>query len=207
MKFDRSLDEVLGARSKLALLRLLARTRGEHTGRELARLVELDAKTCHAALRKLARQGVVEMRRAGKAILYRLNSRHVLVTRMLRPLFEREASVLSEYGRDLRRRIGTPLVSMILFGSVLRREERATSDVDLVLVVSGANAVRRAEEAVDRAAGELASLYGNPPQVIVYDRADFRRKAGTGDGFVTEVLRSGRVLEGKPIAEVLKNVS
>jgi hypothetical protein len=41
----------------------------------------------------------------------------------------------------------------------------------------------------------------------VIDRESFRRKAEKGDALVAEVLRTGRVLSGKPISEVLKHVS
>ncbi len=207
MKFDRPLDEVLGTRSKVALLRLLVRTRGEHTGSELARQVSLDVKTCHTALQELAEQGVIGYRRAGAAILYRLNDRHFLVEELLQPLFERESGSVAEYAKDLAERVKAPLVALILFGSVVRKEERAKSDVDLVWVVPGAMAVRPTEDKVDRTASELAVRYGNPPQVIVIDRDAFRRKSETGDSFVSEVLRTGRVLRGKPLAEILKHVS
>lgn len=207
MKFDRPLDEVLGARSKVALLRLLVQTRGEHTGRELARLVDLDAKTCHTSLQALAREGVIEHRKAGTAILYRLNETHVLVEDLLVPLFDRESTFLAEYAKDLRSHLKASVVSLVLFGSVARREERSKSDVDLVVIVSNPSGAIKAEEAVDRAAVHLSTRYGNPPQVIVYDRDSFRRKARAGDGFISEVLRTGRVLEGKSLAEVLRNVS
>lgn len=207
MKFDRPIDDLLGARSKVALLRLLLRTRGDHTGRALARLAGLDAKTCHTALQDLARQGAVQYRRAGKAFLYRVNTEHVLVRDLLQPLFEREGSFLAMYGRELRSCFKGPIVSIILFGSVARGQGRPSSDVDLVVIVPAKTAVRPAEDAVDRAALDLASRFGSPPQVIVLDRESFRRKAASGDPFVSEVLRTGRVLEGKALAEVLKDVS
>jgi len=207
MTFDRPLDHVLGARPKVALLRLLLRTRGEHTGRSLAKRVDFDSKTCHAALRDLARQGVVEHRRAGSSILYRVNERHVLVRELLEPLFDREGTFLSGYARELRSRLRAPLVSLVLFGSVARGEERPTSDVDLIVIVPDASAVPKAEEGVDQAAADLAGRYGNPPQVIVLDRETFGRKARTGDPLISEVLRTGRVLVGKSIAKVLKSVS
>jgi hypothetical protein len=207
MKFDRPLDEVLGARSKVALLRLLVRTRGEQTGSELARQVSLDVKTCHTALQELAEHGVIGYRRAGAAILYRLNDRHFLVKALLQPLFERESTGVAAYAKDLAARVRAPLVALILFGSVVRKEERAKSDVDLVWVVPSAPAIRPTEDKVDRAASELAVRYGNPPQVIVLDRESFRLKAQKGDSFISEVMRTGRVLKGKPFAEILKHVS
>ena len=207
MRYHQPLDDVLGARSKVSLLRLLVRTRAEQTGSELARQVRLDVKTCPSALQELAAQGIVPHRRAGTAILYRLNDRHYLVESVLAPLFAREEEGLERYGKDLLGRIKGRVDALILFGSVARREERPTSDVDLILIVGSPDARGKVEDAVDRAAGELAARYGNPPQVIVMAREEFRRKAEKGDALVSEVLRTGRVLGGKPLAEILKHVS
>ncbi|HLF94118.1 MAG TPA: nucleotidyltransferase domain-containing protein [Planctomycetota bacterium] len=207
MIFNRPLDALLGTRSKTALLRMMVRTRGEHTGRGLARLLGLDAKTCHTALQDLARQGVVEFRKAGPAFLYRLNDLHALLRNLLEPLFEREEALLADYARDLEKHVGGRILSLILFGSVARKEERPTSDVDLLLVVSTSAEARRIEGAIDRVTVDLARRYGSPPQVIVMVRSEFRRKARSGDRFLTEVLRSGRVVRGKPVAEVLRDVS
>ena len=114
---------------------------------------------------------------------------------------------MAEYAKDLASRVKAPFVALILFGSVVRKEERAKSDVDLIWEVPSASAIRTTEDKVDRAASELAVRYGNSPQVIVLDREGFRRKAEKGDPFVSEVLRTGRVLKGKPFSEILKHVS
>jgi predicted nucleotidyltransferase len=205
MRFHCPLDDLFGQRSKVALLRLLVRTRTEQTGRELSRLVGLDGKTCHTALRHLARQGVVHSRRAGTAILYRLNDRHVLVRQVLESVFRTEAGLIEAYAGDLRKRAGIPLLSIILFGSVARGEERPGSDVDLLLVAPDREAGRRHQEALDRAMVALSTSYGNPPQVILLGRRAFSRKARSGDPFVAQVLRTGRVLYGKPFSTLLKD--
>lgn len=207
MKFDRPLDRILGQRSKVALLRHLVRTRAEQSGRELGRFLGLDQKTCHAALRDLAEQGLVECRAAGTARLYKLNDRHALVTGILEPAFEKETSLLADYAKELRELVKLPLVSIILFGSVARGEERAQSDVDLVLVTRTAKSIDAAEDALDRATVSLATRYGNPPQILTFAREDFRKRARAGDGLVSEILRTGRVLYGKPFSEILKNGS
>jgi predicted nucleotidyltransferase len=207
MIYHQPLDGLLGSRSKVTLLRLLVRTRAEQTGSEWARQVGLDVKTCHTALQELAEQGVVLSRKVATAILYRLNAGHFLAETVLIPLFEREEQGLVQYAKDLRSEVGLPIVSLILFGSVARKEERATSDVDLILIVKSPAMRGKAEDHVDQAATDLASRYGNPPQVIVIDRESFRRKAQKGDALITEVLRTGRVLSGRPFSEILKHVS
>jgi predicted nucleotidyltransferase len=205
MRFHYSIDDLFGQRSKVALLRLMVRTRAEHSGRELSRLVGLDGKTCHAALQDLARQGVVECRKVGTAILYKLKDRHVLVRYILAPVFRKEAGFLAAYAGELQKRARIPLVSVILFGSVVRRKERPSSDVDLVLVVPRPEVSRTCQDALDKAMVELSSSYGSPPQIVLFDRREFTKRAKSGDAFVTEVLRTGRVLYGKPISELIKH--
>jgi predicted nucleotidyltransferase len=129
----------------------------------------------------------------------------VLVREILVPVFEKEAHFLEAYAKELRVRAGIPLVSQILFGSVARGEERPKSDVDLVFVIGGGKAGRDRQDALDQAMVELSGSYGNPPQVILFDHREFSRKARSGDPFVSEVLRTGRVLYGKPFAELLRN--
>ena len=105
----------------------------------------------------------------------------------------------------MQKRARIPLVSVILFGSVVRGEERPSSDVDLVLVVPRPEVSRTCQDALDRAMVDLSSSYGSPPQIILFDRREFAKKAKSGDAFVTEVLRTGRVLYGKPFSEIIKH--
>jgi len=205
MRFHHVLDEVLGQRSKVALLRFLARARGEHSGRDLARHLGLDHKTCHAALRSLAEQGIVDSRRLGTAVIYALRDAHPIVRDILAPAFATEAALLERFVREAREISRAPAESVILFGSAARKEEEARSDVDILFVTRDADSKARTREALDAAAAGLAARYGSVPQFIVEDRPTFRRKVARGNPLYGEILRTGRVILGKPFAELLKN--
>ena len=207
MVFHHALDHVLGGRAKLTLLRLLLRVRGEHTGRDLARTVGFDHKTCHAALRALAAQGVVRFRRAGTGLLYGLNLDHPVVQDILIPAFAAEAGLVERFADEARRLAVEPVESVILFGSVARRQERATSDVDLLFVTADRRGRGRLVRRLDSATATLASRWGNVPQILVEDRATLRGKIGRGDPFHLEILRTGRVIHGKPFAEMMRHVA
>ena len=97
MMFTGVLDSVLGRKSKVRILRLFLRTHGQLTGRRVAAQTGLNHKTCHAALRDLARHGVVLRTRAGTAHLYRLNTEHILVTEILTQAFGTEAQLVEKY--------------------------------------------------------------------------------------------------------------
>jgi predicted nucleotidyltransferase len=207
MRFRHVLDDILGRRSNVVLLRFLVRTRGEHSGRDLARLVGLDHKTCHAALRGLTAQGVVDSRRLGTALAYRLRDRHPVVQDILKPAFAREEDLAERFVRDAAKLARTRALSVVLFGSVVRGEEGPESDVDILFVVKDPASRSRAKGALDEVAGELAARYGSVPQFIVEDLASFRCKIGRGDPFLNEVLRSGRVVLGKSLSEILSHGS
>lgn len=207
MIFREPLTKVLGSRPKVRLLRHLLRLRSEETGRELARALDLDHKTCHAALGDLAAQGVVRRRRAGRAFLYRIEEESFLVKNILRAAFRTEETLRERYLGEFLRQLEAPPLSAILFGSVARGEERAGSDVDLLLVVRGNAAAVDVEAAVDRIAVSLSLRFGNVPQVVVMPLSEFRRRAGAGDPFLSEVLRTGRVVKGRSLSELMKHVS
>ena len=205
MRLHRPLDDILGSRSKVALLRFLVRFPAEKSGRELARELGLAHRTCQLALRQLAEQGVVEPRRVGTARVYRINHRNVLVQDILAPAFEKEDALLERFVKDLRRRMRQRPVSLILFGSVARQEERPTSDVDLLFIAKDPKAARLAQDEADALAGDLAQAYGNVPMLLVIDRKTFARKVKAKDSFYLEVVNTGRVVFGKSVFEILKN--
>ena len=205
MRFTRLLDEVLGQRPRVVLLRILVRMGGEHTGRELALLAALDHKTCHAALQELSRQGIVEMRRVGRALVYRVNRNHAVVEGILGPAFQKEAGMVEEYAREARRRLRVPVESVVLFGSVARGEEEPKSDVDLLFVVADDRAVKAAEAGIEGIMGDLARRYGNVPQMLLVSRDRFRKGIRLGKPLYVEILKTGQVLQGKAFSEILKD--
>jgi len=202
MKFRHTLNEILGRRSNVKLLRTLIQTPTERTGRELARDVGLDPRGVREALADLVEQGVVEVRPAGRALLYRANDRHVIIDLLTR-LFQEEGTLLSRFAGELRKRSRLRPISIILFGSAARGTERPTSDVDLVFVTETGKLAVKEEERLDSAMVELSSRFGSTPQVMVIGLRDFQRRAKKGDGFINEILRTGRVIHGKPISGIL----
>lgn len=205
MSFNRLLEDILGHRSKVALLRELLRTRKECTGRELARGLKVDPKGCRAALADLVDHGVILERRAGRAILHRVNEEHVVVRDLLEPLYGGEAALLERYAREAREGLGVPVVAVVLFGSVARGTATAKSDVDLLCIVRTSEDQRRARERLDAVTVDLARRYGSVPQVLVESWGRFRNRVVHGDRFFSELFRTGRVLFGKPLAELLKH--
>lgn len=110
----RPLDAVLTAPSRLAVLRALFRARAPLSGRAIARLAGINHQGASIALAALAGLGLVARRPAGRSDQWRLDRRRWVMTELLLPLLEREAShadaVVAEIKKALRGKAAAVLV-------------------------------------------------------------------------------------------------
>src|SRR4051812_18273256 len=115
------------------VLVVLAGVDTELTGREVHRLASHGSEHgVRKVLDRLAAEGVVHRRAAGRAHLYRLNREHLAA-----PAIETLAGLRAELLRRLRATVAgwdVAAVGVVLFGSVARGEAGGTSDVDVLVV-------------------------------------------------------------------------
>lgn len=205
MRFREPLNDILGRRSKVVLLRHLVLYRRESTGRDLARETGLDHKTCHEALRDLRRHRVVDLRTIGTATAYSLRADHPIVREVLKPAFEWERNLIDRFARDVRKLLGRDALSIILFGSVAKGTEEPESDVDLLIITRDRAAARALDRKVGPPMVQLANVYGRVPQFIIRDARSFRAGYLRGDPLFSEIVAAGRVLAGLPLREILRH--
>ena len=137
MKYYQPLNDLLGQKSTVKILRRLSLTRLEMSGRRIAAELNLSPWTCHLALRELAEQGILIVRNVGRTHLFQLNEKNYIVEKLLLPLFAVEAELLTTAIREITVGLPGSIVSVILYGSISRHEERPSSDVDLLVLVAG----------------------------------------------------------------------
>jgi hypothetical protein len=202
MRFTDPMDDLFGQRSKVRILRYLAGGR-ESAGREIARAIGFDHKTCHAALRQLLAHGVVLARSAGKATMYRLNGDSLLTKRIILPAVAAESRLTADLGKFISSVIGRGIESIVLFGSVARSQELPTSDVDALVICVSKSAAEKAARAVEDAGPRFLRTFGNMPSIICVDAGAFVSGIRNGNRLFREIARTGRAILGKSISEVL----
>ena len=202
MRYKDTLENLLAQKSKLKILRLLFKGAIERTGREIARSIRMDHKTCHRALRELAQQGVVIVTHTGGGDLYKLNTRNLLVRKILNPLFETEKNLLRTMAKLLVKRLGFPITSIILFGSTAKGLDRPTSDVDVLILIPQSKRKKEAEDRLNQIEFNFIAEFGNMLSPIVLPVSEFSRRYKKGDKLLREILRTGEVIAGKSIEEV-----
>jgi predicted nucleotidyltransferase len=196
--FRRPLDRVFAAPSHIAILRALQDTAEGMSGRQVARLAGINHQACAIALGRLEELGVVRRQGAGQSQLFQLNREHGLVRDLLVPLLAQERRVFPRILRRIGEVIAGRCRRAVVFGSVARSEERADSDLDLLLVADGATGQAATRRAADEVRAVLAREWGirvNP--IVLTQRAvDLRQKRN--DVLITTVLHEGIEVGSEP---------
>lgn len=209
MRLNHPLDKILNSEVKVRVLRIFYRIAGEMSGRQMAKMAGVTPKTAHEILQDLLREGVLVMRAAGKTHLFCLNEDRVIVYEVLKPLFALE-NALSERLFDIIRgtikksALKDNIVSVALFGSVHAKTERATSDVDLLVVVKTSELKKRAEALFFDLDQKLSSQWGNPIAPYVNTLAEFKSKARKKTGAVPHILKSYQLIYGDRLEKLLR---
>ena len=166
------------------VLAVLAGAEEEFSGRRIHVLLGTGSENgVRKAAERLADQGVILSRRAGRANLYRLNRAHVAapyiegLSTLRAQLFDRLRSTISAWSLP-------PRLAMV-FGSVARGEATPRSDLDL-LVIRPSNVNEEVAEWRDQLAvleGRATEWTGNEARILEYGEGEL------GDAAVRGVIK------------------
>jgi predicted nucleotidyltransferase len=165
-----SLEQVLGAKSKVAVLRSLFHSKLGHSGGALARQTGVALFAVQKTLASLEGIGLVDVERGPVENRYRLNTRHYLVEHGLRALFEGERHMPRALARELGGLLDGKVIAAGLFGSFARGAARAGSDIDLFVVVKTLKEREEISRILSDAQPDMARRYGWPVQAIIFER-------------------------------------
>ena len=137
MIFYRVLDQVLSGSSQIAVLRAMQDSKIGLSGREIARIAGISPKACLQALTNLENLSIVFRQRGGRDHFFSLNREHLLVKEGILALLDLERNYLKLLSKKIIRNTSKHSESIILFGSVARKDESIESDIDICFVYSG----------------------------------------------------------------------
>lgn len=185
---DRSphlLEYILGAKSKVAALRVLFNSKIGFSGNALAKRAGMGLLAIQNALADLERLGLVAVERGSVEHRYRLNTRHYLVSHGLRALFEAERNMAKALASELRPMLDGQVVAAGLFGSFARGQPTAGSDIDLLVIIETLKERARVSALLADEVPDFTERYGLPLQPVIYERRRLNKDEG-----VQELLES-----------------
>jgi len=187
MKTDesRTLNELLTSTTRARLLTiLLTHPSQEYYLRELHRKSGQSLRAVQHELARLERIGLVVSRRQGRQKYYRANERHPLFADLKRIVYK-----TAGLGDALREALSevAGAAAAFLYGSVAKGDERAASDVDLMVIGTPD------PEHLHRVLHEAEEQLGREISLVTMGLDEWRQRRAAGDGFVAELMRSRKI--------------
>jgi predicted nucleotidyltransferase len=178
------LPEILSSRARAEIFRLLFSGTGEELHvREIERRSGLNDSTLRQELRKLVRLDLVRSRRDSNRVYYRAKTENPLYPEIRNLVLKTSglADVLKSALADKRIRVA------FVFGSVARGEEKAGSDVDLMVIGQlGLRDLSRLLSGIEEKIGREVNPY------VLHD-AEFQKRVRTKEQFVSRVMESPKI--------------
>jgi uncharacterized protein len=148
---------------------------------ELAEFLHTRPSSLQRELRSLEHSGILQLRKDGRRAYFKAETRSPIF-REVRSIFEKTVGLVPSL-RVALAPFADRIACAFVYGSIARREEHATSDVDLMVIGTVglgdlAPSLRKAEKRL-----------GREVNVTNYSVDEFRRKVAEGDHFLTTVLK------------------
>lgn len=201
MRWREPLDEVLGSRAKVRAIRVLWCADGAPlSGREVARRCRLSHTGVLRALAELEAQNVVWPATDATGTRYKLNREHVLVEEAVVPMMLLEASLGDRVTRFILDAVPRA-VSITLFGSVARGEDRPESDMDVLVVVPDDMDPDDTADLIDGMA--CFARFGKVLNPVIFTRRMLGDAWKRRLPLLDAILEEGRPMAGAPVGSLV----
>lgn len=185
MPAPQPIDLMFSTYRRRVLAVLLLRPDDDFHVRELERLTGIPAGSLHRELTALSLAGLLTRERRGNQVRYRAN-RSSPIYEELAGIF-RKTSGLVDILRDALQELADRIDVAFVFGSLARGEQRAGSDVD-ILVIGTVSLLD-----VVKALGKAQEQLGREMNPVVMRRKKFLEAKETGDRFVQRLLKEPKL--------------
>ncbi len=203
MIINRVLDDVLSTYSSIAVLRALLHSAKGLTGREISRNALITPKSALIALSKLTDLKIVNRVIGGRDHHFSLNRKNYLVINGILPLLESENQYMDVIVKLLKKYLSKKCISIILFGSVARKEEKVGSDLDICAVVQSNVQLKEIDQIRQELFYQLAEKFGITLGLTSFTQNEFRKKGLKGQPPINNIIKEGVLIFGKPIKMIL----
>ena len=203
MRVHNPLDKILNSAIKVKILRFLCKTEAEWSGRQIAQEIKASPAACHKSLRELNNERVLLLRSVGKSYLYSLNKENFIISDLLKPLYKKESKIPEEIYETISSLVIKNIVSIAVFGSVKRKKERPTSDIDLLIVVKNPENRKEVEKDFEKVNEKILSRFGNTVSIYLQTIEEFKSKYKKKAPLIKDILKSHNLLFGRSLEELL----
>lgn len=179
MKFHISFFNFINSKTKVKIIRFLIDHEAFMSEREIASVLNVSHMSVNRTMRELADINLVNFVKIGKAHLWRVNRKSYAykvlseiikgISSIKEPLEDLKNTILRNLPRTLIKKI-------ILFGSITKGTESASSDIDIYILVKDIKKKEKLEISIEKLSNICFEKYGNNLAPYVLAENEMKQK-------------------------------
>lgn len=197
MKPTHSVEEILGTRSRVAVLRVLWGARSPLNTSQIAARAHLTHPAATSAVELFAAAGIVRSSSAGRANVHLIERSNVYVQSYIEPLFSAEQALPELLIQELKSVFENRAQSVILFGSYARSAQEVTSDVDIALVATDARSKSDLDDMLHAYGAQFRERWGASLSPVTYEAREANALWRAAPAFWQSLNDDGVVILGR----------
>ena len=175
MKINIYLEELLGSKVKIKILRALAKFETKSfTSRELAKSIKVSHTAVIKSLDDLKGINVVGVVHPGTSNIIKLNKESYL-TDIIMDLFNYERMTLISLKKDIAKGIKTAK-KIALFGSIAEKKEKLNSDIDILIIAKNKEEIMKL---IAEKQNKFSKKFGNIISAYILTENEFKKNKNT----------------------------
>lgn len=201
MVFHQYLEQILGNKASISILRTLYRYKGKvFTVRGLADSANVSVNETALTVERLEKFGIVKIQPVGRAYQVTLNDKSYVLNKIMEPAFLAESKTLDDLILVLKKHLTTKKIfAAIVFGSVAKREEKEDSDMDLLVISDDFD---HATVAISNASDEAVSKFHSKISPLIFSKKEFLSKRN--DALIHSILENHIMVTGVKLKDMIK---
>jgi predicted nucleotidyltransferase len=175
MLLHRYLDQVLGNKVAITLLRTMINYRGKvFTIRGLAEETKVSPNEAALTIHSLEKFGIVKIQPVGRAYQLELNQKSYILNKIINPIIKSEKDTILELITLLKKHLDTKkIITAAIFGSVVKGQEKIDSDIDLLVV---SNDRDHAITQISQVTEQIFLIFHGSLSPIIFTEKEFKAK-------------------------------
>lgn len=206
MRIHNKLDEILDQPAKVKILRFLFSSNAEFTGRAVARGSGLSVSHSYEMLQDMRKEGLLNVKRQGNALLYSLRLDNYIVKNILKPLYQKEKKIYKDIVSIIKTALASEkkgICSMAIFGSVAARAENFTSDIDLLVISRDISSKQKVDRLMDNLIAVMAKKFNVAVVPYLLTVSEARNKYKQKVKLTKSIIDNNRLVWGDPVERIL----
>jgi predicted nucleotidyltransferase/DNA-binding transcriptional ArsR family regulator len=200
---NQKIEHILSSDVAIKVLKSLYSSNRGVTGREIASMVGYSPQTVLNVLKILEGTNLITSQQVGKAISYQIQPKHWLLTDIFIPAWQTLDSWRDCLAQTYIDKLKYKPLSIIMFGSYAKGEEKERSDIDLFFIYEDAFKDKNILEDMLELNPNIFEKFGIHPSCKASIISEFKKEVKKGEGLMRTIYREGKSIFGLTPSEVI----